>query len=298
MFNDMATQMATKQGFVAALDQSGGSTPEALRLYGLGEGAYTKEAQMFDLIHQMRLRIITSPAFSGEKVIGAILYEKTMDGKVGERSIPDYLWQERHIVPLLKVDEGRQPESHGVELMRPMPKLDNLLSRAKQRGIFGTKMRSVIRLPSRDGIASVVAQQFDFAEQIARHGLIPIIEPEVLIDSPDKRAAETILRDQIAKHLYSLPEGMQVMLKLTIPSVANLYTSLAEHRSVMRILALSGGYPNSDATEKLRHNKDMIASFSRALFEDLRVNMTDSEFNRVLSIAVEQIYQASVAKLP
>lgn len=296
MLEQMAAQMIGKPGFVAALDQSGGSTPEALRLYGIPDSAYSSEAEMFEMIHQMRLRIMTSPAFSGDKVVATILFERTMDSDIEGKPIPSYLWQDRRIVPLLKVDSGREPERDGVQLMKPMPNLDGLLERAVRKDIYGTKMRSVIRLPSRNGIAAVVEQQFDVARHIAKYELVPIIEPEVLINSPDKAGAERILLDEIRKKLASLPDGIKVMLKLTIPTDPDLYRSLVESTNVLRVLALSGGYDRRDACEKLRHNRGMIASFSRAYVEDLRHEMTDAEIDDKLSQSADEIYLASVNK--
>jgi fructose-bisphosphate aldolase class I len=297
MLENMATQMAGKHGLVAALDQSGGSTPEALRLYGIPDTAYKNDVEMFELVHEMRRRIVTSPVFSGERVIAAILFEKTMDSQIEGLPMPSYLWQKRGIVPLLKVDNGREPETEGVQLMKPMPKLDALLERAVTNGIFGTKMRSVVRLPSAKGIAAVVAQQFEYAVHVADYGLTPIIEPEVLIGSPDKAGAEALLFNEIAKRLPSLPHAMKVMLKLTIPDEVNLYGPLVEHPNVTRVLALSGGYTRSEACERLSHNTGLIASFSRALVEDLRVEMTDAEINQELSRSIDEIYRASVVKI-
>ncbi|TCR94776.1 fructose bisphosphate aldolase [Rhizobium sp. BK418] len=296
MLDEMTDQMTRAPGFVAALDQSGGSTPEALRLYGIPDSAYSSETEMFNLIHEMRLRIITSPAFFGNKIIAAILFEKTMDSDVEGESIPSYLWRGRHVVPLLKVDSGREHEHDGVQMMKPMPELDSLLKRAARKGIFGTKMRSVVRLPSRSGIAAVVAQQFDVAKHIASYGLTPIIEPEVLISSPDKEGAEAILRDEIIKGLESLPANLKVMLKLTIPTVPDLYKPFVESPNVMRVLALSGGYSRGEACAELRKNKGVIASFSRALVEDLRVHMTDAQMNDHLARSADEIFQASVKK--
>lgn len=292
----MATQMAQRPGLVAALDQSGGSTPEALRLYGIPDEAYHGDVEMFALIQEMRVRIITSPAFSGEKVVAAILFEQTMDSEIGGRPTPGYLWQERGVVPLLKVDNGRQPEQDGVQLMKPMPNLIPLLERATKKGIYGTKTRSVIRLPSATGIAEVVAQQFEIASRIAEYGLVPIIEPEVLITSPDKQGAEAILVEEIAKRLGALPEGLSVMLKLTIPTIPGTYEALSQHPRVLRVLALSGGYSRADACEKLKLNKGMIASFSRALVEDLRRDMTDAQLNDALRRSIDESYEASVLK--
>jgi fructose-bisphosphate aldolase class I len=294
--NQMSAQMAGKAGFVAALDQSGGSTPEALRLYGVAEAAYSTDEDMFRLIHEMRVRIITSPVFSGDKVIATILFEGTMDQDIKGKPIPAYLWEDCGVVPLLKVDAGRQGEGDGVELMKPMPNLDPLLERAVKKGIYGTKMRSVVKMPSASGIASIVAQQFEFAIRIANYGLVPIIEPEVLIKSPDKAGSEAILLDEITKHLNALPADVKVMLKLTIPTVPDLYKPLVDHRNVERVLALSGGYSRKDACEKLRHNHGVIASFSRALIGELRQPMTPAEFDAELSRSIDEIYGASVNK--
>ncbi|TCR87976.1 fructose bisphosphate aldolase [Rhizobium sp. BK376] len=292
----MSAQMSGKPGFVAALDQSGGSTPEALRLYGIPDTAYHSDAEMFELIHQMRLRIITAPSFSGEKVIGAILFERTMDSDIGGKPIPSYLWEDRGVVPLLKVDSGREPESDGVLMMKPMPRLDALLERAVNKGIYGTKMRSVVRLPSASGIASVVAQQFEVARQISSYGLTPIVEPEVLISSPDKAGAEAILCEEISKQLALLPADVKVILKLTIPTVADLYKGLVEHPNVVRVLALSGGYSRHEACALLSQNKGMIASFSRALIEELRHDMTDAAVDEALVRSIDESYKASVTK--
>jgi len=293
----MMAQMSGKHGFIAALDQSGGSTPGALRLYGIADSAYSGDAEMYRLMHEMRVRIMTAPAFTGDKVIGAILFERTMDGEAQGKPVPAFLWQERGVVPFLKVDKGLDTETDGVSLMKPMPELDTLLARAVQRGIFGTKMRSTIAHASRGGIAAVVAQQFDVAEQIARHGLIPIIEPEVSIKAPDKADAEGLLAAELRKKLDALPDGRKVMLKLTIPDVPDLYLPLAKHPNVVRVVALSGGYTRADACKKLAANHGMIASFSRALTEELRVSMSDAEFDAALGKAIDEIYGASVEKV-
>jgi fructose-bisphosphate aldolase class I len=293
----MLEQMSEKGGFIAALDQSGGSTPGALRLYGIPDTAYSGDAEMFRLMHQMRVRIMTAPAFTGDKVIGAILFEQTMDGEAEGVPVPTYLWEKRGIVPFLKVDKGLEPEHDGTSLMKPMPGLDALLSRAVSLGIFGTKMRSVINLPSKPGIAAVVAQQFEVAAQIAAHGLVPIIEPEVSIKSPDKSGAESILLTELTKKLDAWPSGSKVMLKLTIPDVPDLYLKLMTHPAVARIVALSGGYKLEDACQKLAANHGMIASFSRALTDDLRVGMSDAEFDATLGKAIDLIYHASVEKV-
>jgi fructose-bisphosphate aldolase class I len=298
MTNDkMLEQMRARDGFIAALDQSGGSTPGALRLYGIPDSAYSGDAEMFRLMHEMRVRIITAPAFTGTKVIAAILFEGTMDGEVQGRPTPTFLWEEKSVVPFVKVDKGLEPEKDGVQLMRPMPELDPLLSRAAKLGVFGTKMRSVINLPSKDGIAAVVAQQFEVAAQIAKHGLMPIIEPEVSIKSPDKAGAEAILVAELTRKMDALPDGRQVMLKLTIPDIPDLYLALTKHKSVARVVALSGGYTRADACKRLAANHGMIASFSRALAEDLRGSMSDAEFNKAVAESVDQIYRASTVKV-
>lgn len=293
----MMSQITGKDGFIAALDQSGGSTPGALRLYGIAESSYSGDEEMYRLVHEMRVRIMTSPAFSGDKVIGAILFEKTMDGDAKGKPVPAYLWEDRGVVPFLKVDKGLAAEENGAQVMKPMPELDALLARAAKKGIFGTKMRSVIANADKTGIAAVVKQQFEVGKQILGHGLVPIIEPEVSIKSPTKQEAEAILRDEIARELDALPAGEQVMLKLTIPTVADFYKPLVDHKAVARLVALSGGYTCPDACEKLSHNHGMIASFSRALAEDLRVSMSDAEFNDTLGKAIDQIYKASVVKV-
>jgi fructose-bisphosphate aldolase, class I len=292
----MSAQMTSKPGFIAALDQSGGSTPGALRLYGIAETAYSGDDAMYKLVHEMRVRIMTAPAFSGNQVIGAILFERTMDGDAKGKPVPSFLWEDRGVVPFLKCDKGLEAEADGVQLMKPMPELDALLARAVAKGVYGTKMRSVINLPSKSGIAAVVAQQFAVGDQIAGHGLMPIIEPEVSIKSPDKQGAETILRDEITAKLEALPAGRKVMLKLTIPTVPDFYASLVAHPKVERVVALSGGYTRDDACEKLSHNHGMIASFSRALAENLRAQMSDDEFDAALAESVAQIYEASTVK--
>ena len=293
----MMAQMTDKEGFIAALDQSGGSTPGALRLYGIGDSDYSGEEAMFRLMHEMRVRIMTARAFTGDKVIGAILFERTMDGEAGGKPVPSYLWEDRQVVPFLKVDKGLAAEENGVQLMKPMPELDTLLTRAAQKGIFGTKMRSVIGNADKLGIAAVVSQQFEVGRQILGHGLVPIIEPEVSIKSPTKTEAEAILRDEIGRELDALPAGERVMLKLTIPTVAYFYKPLVDHKAVARVVALSGGYSRSDACEKLSHNHGMIASFSRALTENLRSTMSEAEFEASLAEAIDQIYIASAVKV-
>jgi fructose-bisphosphate aldolase, class I len=293
----MMAQISHKDGFIAALDQSGGSTPGALRVYGIPDSAYSGDAEMFRLVHEMRVRIITAPAFTGAKVIATILFEATMDGQARERPVPAFLWEERGVVPFLKVDKGLEAEADGVSLMKPMPALDGLLTRAVKLGIFGTKMRSVINLPSKQGIAAVVMQQFDVAAQIARHGLMPIIEPEVSIKSPDKAGAEAILLAELTRQLDALPDGRQVMLKLTIPEVPDLYSILTKHKRVARVVALSGGYTRAEACKRLAFNHQMIASFSRALVEDLRRSMSDAEFDTALANSIDEIYRASTVKV-
>ena len=288
----MMQQMATGQGFIAALDQSGGSTPKALKGYGVEEDTFSNEEEMFALIHDMRTRIITSPCFNGEKVIGAILFERTMDGEAGGKPVPAALW-ERGVVPFLKVDKGLEDEADGVQLMKPMPDLDALLIRAKAKGVFGTKMRSVINLASNTGIAAIVKQQFEVAYQILAHGLMPIIEPEVNIKSAERAQCDAILLDELLKALNALPKDERVMLKLSIPAEANLYAPLVDHPRVLRVVALSGGFARPEACAELAKNNGMIASFSRALLEDLRHPMSDDEFDNSLGQAIVDIYQAS-----
>jgi fructose-bisphosphate aldolase class I len=292
----MTAQMTSKAGFIAALDQSGGSTPGALRQYGIAPEAYGGDNEMFRLMHEMRVRIITAPSFTGEKVIGAILFERTMDGEAQGKPVPHFLWEDRGVVPFLKVDKGLEAEQDGVQLMKPMPELDALLARAVKLGIYGTKMRSVITGDTKSGIAAIVAQQFEVAQQITRHGLMPIIEPEVSIKSPTKASAEAILNDDLTRHLDGMKDG-RVMLKLTIPDKADLYEPLTRHPRVERVVALSGGYKLDDACERLRHNHGMIASFSRALIDDLKKSMTDAEFDAVLAATIDKIYQASAHKV-
>ena len=292
----MTAQMADKHGFIAALDQSGGSTPGALRQYGIAETAYSGEDEMFRLMHEMRVRIITAPAFTGEKVIGAILFERTMDGQAQGKTVPDFLWQDRGVVPFLKMDKGLEAESDGVQMMKPMPGLDALLARAVKLNVYGTKMRSVIAQASESGIAAIVAQQFEVAKQIAGHGLMPIIEPEVSIKSTTKAQAETLLLQALTRHLDGMTDG-RVMLKLTIPDQADLYAPLVKHERVERVVALSGGYKRTDACQRLAHNHGVIASFSRALIDDLKSGMTDAEFDAALAEAIDEIYQASTHKV-
>ena len=295
MNKEQFEQMKNSKGFIAALDQSGGSTPKALKLYGITEDQYSNEEQMFSLIHQMRTRIIKSPAFSHNKIIGAILFEQTMDRQIDSKYTADYLWDEKHVVPFLKVDKGLEPlDSDGVQLMKPIDGLAELLSRAKERHIFGTKMRSVVKKASPKGIARVVQQQFEVAKQIIAAGLVPIIEPEVDINIPDKSPAEAILRDEIRKHLDALPSIANVMLKLSLPTINNLYKEFTQHPRVVRVVALSGGYPREKANAILAENKGVIASFSRALTEGLSATQTDEQFNNALAHTVEGIYEASI----
>ncbi|MFP1645185.1 fructose bisphosphate aldolase [Pontitalea aquivivens] len=290
-----AEQMRNGAGFIAALDQSGGSTPKALRLYGVEESAYSTESEMFDLIHAMRARIIRSPAFTGDKVIGAILFEQTMDRDIDGIPTATYLWDKRGVVPFLKIDKGLEAEADGVQLMKPIPGLDDLLARAARAGIFGTKERSVINAANPAGIRAVVDQQFDLGAQVLAHGLIPIIEPEVTISIADKAEAEAILRDELLRALNALPADRQVMLKLTLPSVPNFYKPLVDHPRVMKVVALSGGYSRDQANAILAQNTGIIASFSRALTEDLSAQQSDGEFDAVLGAAIDAIHAASVA---
>jgi len=293
----MLAQISDKKGFIAALDQSGGSTPGALRQYGIAEDAYSGDAEMFKLMHEMRVRIVTAPAFTGEKVIAAILFEATMDGQAGGKAVPSFLWEDRGVVPFLKVDKGLEAESDGVRLMKPIPGLDALLDRARGLGVFGTKMRSTIEQNSAKGIAAIAKQQFEYGAQIDARGLMPILEPEVSIKTPDKAGAEKTLRDELLKGLDALPADKQVMLKLTIPDVADFYKPLIDHPRVARVVALSGGYTRTDACKKLKENHGMIASFSRALINDLKKQMSDSEFDAKLAEAIDEIYDASANKV-
>jgi len=282
-------------GFIAALDQSGGSTPKALKLYGVEENEYSSDGEMFDLIHQMRSRIMTSSAFNGDRVLGAILFEMTMDREVEGTPAADHLWNTNGVVPFLKVDKGLADPENDTRVLKPMPDLDALLARAVEKNIFGTKMRSVIDGANDAGIAAVVDQQFDIGIQILGHGLIPIIEPEVTISIADKAEAEQILHDHILRRLNTLSDDQNVMLKLTLPEVSNLYADLADHPRVLRVVALSGGYAMDEANARLSKNRDMIASFSRALTEKLNAKQSDAEFDTALDGAIESIYQASIA---
>jgi fructose-bisphosphate aldolase, class I len=292
-FAQQVTKFRTQTGFIAALDQSGGSTPKALKLYGIAETAYSGETQMMDLIHAMRSRIITSPSFNGDRILGAILFEATMDREVQGRPTADYLWQVKRVVPILKVDKGLADEADGVQVMKPMPALDALLAKAKSKGIFGTKMRSVIKQASASGIQAVVDQQFAVARQIVAAGLVPIIEPEVDIHCPDKAAAEALLAAALQKGLDALPDGQLVMLKLTLPEVDDLYAPFVKHPRVLKVVALSGGYSRSDANAKLARQHGMVASFSRALTEGLSAQQSDPDFDVALDAAIQSIYEAS-----
>lgn len=288
----MTEQVRNGRGFIAALDQSGGSTPKALKLYGISENEYSGEEAMFDLIHAMRARIIKSPAFTGDKVVGAILFEQTMDRTIDGVPTATYLWEKRHVVPFLKIDKGLEAEADGVQLMKPIPGLDALLARAVKAGIYGTKERSVINAANRKGIAAVVAQQFELGQQVAAHGLMPILEPEVTISIADKAEAEVILQEEILKHLEGL-DG-QVMLKLSLPTVPDFFQPLVKHPKVLKVVALSGGHSRDEANRILAQNHGVIASFSRALSEGLSAKQTDAEFDRVLQGAVDGIYAASI----
>lgn len=292
----MMAKMESGQGFIAALDQSGGSTPKALKGYGIEEGAWSSDEEMFGLIHKMRSRIITSPAFSGEKVIGAILFERTMDGDVDGRPVPDVL-RERGVVPFIKIDKGLEAEADGVQLMKPMPELDSLLERAKGLGVFGTKERSVINLANREGVAAIVRQQFEVARQVLAAGLVPIIEPEVNIRSPERSEADQLLLEELLEALDSLPGEERVMLKLSLPVRPGLFDPLVAHPRVLRVVALSGGYARPEACAELARNPGIIASFSRALLEDLRHGMSDEEFDRALGDAIDEIHCASTEKV-
>lgn len=286
--------MKNGKGFIAALDQSGGSTPKALALYGISENSYANEEEMFTLVHMMRTRIITSPAFTSEHILGAILFEQTMDRKVEGLYTADYLWEKKGIVPFLKVDKGLDALADGVQLMKPNPELDDLLKKANEKNIFGTKMRSVIKEANPEGIKKVVDQQFEIARQISAAGLVPIIEPEVDIHSVDKEKSEAILKAELLRHLDLLSENEPVMLKLSIPTVDNFYANLIRHPKVLRVVALSGGYTQEEANEKLARNYGLIASFSRALSEKLSANQNDDVFNEALKDAVQKIYDASI----
>ena len=291
---EMVAKIMTGDGFIAALDQSGGSTPKALRAYGVSDEEWNGEAEMFAKIHEMRSRIISSPSFSGDKVIGAILFEKTMDGMVEGKPTPQAL-KDLGVVPFIKIDKGLEEEADGVQLMKPMPELDALLTRAKALGVFGTKERSVINSANPSGIAAIVAQQFAVGRQVLAHGMVPILEPEYSIKADDRAAGEELLRDEILKNLDALPAGAQIMLKLSIPVVPNTFKTLVDHPKVLKVVALSGGYSRPEACVELAKNHGMIASFSRALLEELRAGMSDAQFDATLATAIDEIHCASVA---
>jgi fructose-bisphosphate aldolase, class I len=286
-------KMKIHPGFIAALDQSGGSTPHALALYGIKEHSWAEDDEMFDLVHQMRTRIITSPSFTGERIIGAILFEDTMDREIAGQPTADYLWSVKRVVPFLKVDKGLRAEKDGVQMMKPMPELAALLEKATSKRIFGTKMRSVIKQANPAGIKNIVNQQFEIGQQIIARGLVPIVEPEVDIHCPEKANAEELLKAAILEKLHGLADGQQVMLKLTLPEKADLYADYLHHPRVVRVVALSGGYTQEEADERLRRNRGIVASFSRALLEGLSVNQTDAAFNAMLDASIQRIYEAS-----
>ena len=292
-FEQQKAKFRNQPGFIAALDQSGGSTPKALKLYGIAETEYSGDAQMMDLIHAMRARIITTPAFNGDRILAAILFENTMDREIEGRPTAEYLWKVKRVVPILKVDKGLEGEANGVQLMKPMPDLDKLLARAKAKGIFGTKMRSVIKQADPSGIRAIVDQQFTIGRQIIAAGLVPIIEPEVDIKCPDKAAAEDLLKKELLAQLDRLTEGQLVMLKLTLPDQDNLYAECIAHPRVLKVVALSGGYSRDEANRRLARQKNMVASFSRALTEGLTAQQTEAQFDSALDAAIESIYQAS-----
>jgi fructose-bisphosphate aldolase class I len=294
MNSEQLDKVRAGQGFIAALDQSGGSTPKALKLYGIEESEYSGDTEMFDKIHEMRSRIIKSPAFNGDRVLGAILFEQTMDRAIDGQPTADYLWNVKHVVPFLKIDKGLEDEANGVQLMKPMPGLDELLARAAKKGIFGTKERSVIKLANPDGIQAIADQQFDVGGQVLGHGLMPILEPEVDINSPEKAEAERLLKAALLAGLEGIPDGQQVMFKLTLPEEDGFYTDLVEHPKVAKVVALSGGYSRDDANERLARNKGVIASFSRALTEGLSAKQADADFDAALDQAVKSIYEASI----
>lgn len=293
IFNDQLEKVKTQPGFIAALDQSGGSTPKALALYGVSEDAYDSEDEMFRKVHEMRTRIITSPAFGGDRILAAILFENTMDREIHGKPTSRYLWEDKNVVPVLKVDKGLAEESNGVQLMKPMPNLDALLQKAKNNGVFGTKMRSVIKQADAAGIAANVAQQFEIGRQIVAAGLVPIIEPEVDIHCPDKAAAEAILFQELIKNLDALDESELVMLKLTLPEADNLYADCITHPRVLKVVALSGGYSREEANARLARQNGMVASFSRALSEGLSAQQSDAEFNETLDRSIASIFRAS-----
>lgn len=293
IYDDQLTKVRTQQGFIAALDQSGGSTPKALALYGVGKDAYSNDEEMYAAVHAMRTRIVTSPAFNGDRILGAILFENTLDRQIEGRNSSNYLWHVKNVAPFLKVDKGLADEVGGVQIMKPMPGLSKLLEKARAKDVFGTKMRSVIKLANPAGIEKVVAQQFEIGRQIIAAGLTPIIEPEVDIHSPQKAEAEVILREKLLAHLDQLKSDELVIFKLTLPEQANFYTDCLHHPNMLRMVALSGGYPREEANRRLAENNGMIASFSRALTEGLSAHQTELEFNQMLDESIETIYQAS-----
>jgi fructose-bisphosphate aldolase class I len=295
MNNEQYDKIRQGDGFIAALDQSGGSTPKALKLYGIAESAYSGEEQMYDRIHEMRTRIITSPAFTGDRIIGAILFENTMDREIEGKGTSEYLWSEKRVVPFLKVDKGLAADENGVQLMKPIGGLDELLARAAKKGVFGTKMRSVIKRADEKGVAAIAQQQFEVGRQILRAGLVPILEPEVDIHAPDKAEAEALLKRSLLEGLDDVAADDVVMFKITLPEQDDFYRELAEHPRVLKVVALSGGYSREDANAKLARNPGIVASFSRALTEGLSAQQSDDEFNAALDAAIEDIYQASVA---
>ena len=293
-FDDQLNKMATANGFIAALDQSGGSTPKALGLYGIGSDAWSNDEEMFNVVHQMRTRIMTSPSFGGDRILAAILFENTMDRDVDGRPTPDYLWNVKNVAPILKVDKGLADEEDGVQVMKPMPELDELLARGKQKGIFCTKMRSVIKRASASGVQAVVAQQFEIGKRIVAAGLVPIIEPEVDINCPDKAAAEDLLKAALIDHLNALTADERVIFKLTLPEQDNFYAECIEHANIVRVVALSGGYSREESNARLSRNNKMVASFSRALTEGLAAQQSDDEFSAALDASIESICQASM----
>ncbi len=290
---DQLDKVRTKPGFIAALDQSGGSTPKALRLYGIDEDAFSNDEEMFTLVHEMRTRIVTSPAFNGDRILGAILFENTLDRDIAGKNSARYLWEDKNVVPFLKVDKGLADEADGVQIMKPIPNLGELLEKASARDVFGTKMRSVIKQANAGGIESIVAQQFEIGRQIVAAGLTPIIEPEVDIHAPDKREAEELLRAQLLAHLDQLGSDELVMFKLTLPEEANFYSACQDHRNMVKVVALSGGYSREEANRRLAQNNGMIASFSRALTEGLSAQQSDEEFNSMLDASIQSIFDAS-----
>ena len=293
MNDQQLEKVRDRDGFIAALDQSGGSTPKALRLYGIDDSAWSGDDEMFSVVHEMRTRIMTSPSFGGDRILGAILFENTMDREIEGKPSARYLWEEKSIVPFLKVDKGLAPEEDGGQVMKPMPELDSLLARAKENGVFGTKMRSVIKLANPDGVKAVVDQQFEIGRRIVEAGLVPIIEPEVDIHSPEKEQAETLLKEAMLAHLDALGPGQKVMLKLTLPERENFYAECVNHPNVLRVAALSGGYTREEANARMTRNNGVIASFSRALTEGLTAQQTDDEFNAMLDSSIASIFEAS-----